>query len=119
MNNYKIIVEFTDVEYNKEDMNKIMSNFIAFNGYLYSLDYHGYANGANWTENTDKHILTIIVNGDKFWEGPDDIIKEIRDIIKRKQYKINKWNTTVLRSENEIEIPEGYIEQYYANSYSL
>ena len=38
MKNYKITVRFSEEEYSEEIMFKLMSNFVAFSGYLYSLD---------------------------------------------------------------------------------
>lgn len=120
MNNYKIIFNFTDVEHSDIDMDKIMSNMIAFNGTLYSLDYHGFENGSGWGIEDGIYKLIVIVNGDveDYWfETPDEIISDVEEEIKRRGYRINKWNVEITRSHKRIEIPEGYIDQYYANSY--
>ena len=120
MNNYKIIFNFTEVEHSEEDMMKSMSNMIAFNGALYSLDYHGYENGSKWLVEDGVYKLIVIVNDDpdeEWAEAPETVIEDVRNEIKRRGYKITRWNVEIFRSEDKIEIPEDYIDQYYANSY--
>ena len=117
MKNYKITVRFSEEEYSEENMFKLMSNFVAFSGYLYSLDYHGIENGAGFSKEDDEYILTIIVNNDKLDDGAEEIVTDICNERKKRKYKINKTNIRVEYFDEKIEIPEDYIEQYYANSY--
>lgn len=117
MKNYKITVRFTEVEYSEENMFKLMSNFVAFSGYLYSLDYHGIENGAGFSKEDGEYILTIIVNNDKFDDGAKEIVTDICDERRKRKYKINRTFIRVEYFDEKIEIPEDYIEQYYANSY--
>ena len=121
MKNYKLVFSFTEVKHSEEDMMKSMSNMIAFNGSLYMLDYHGFANGAKWAVEDGIYKLTVIVNKDygdgKFVITPEDVINDVKDEIQRRNYKIYKWNVKIFRSEESIEIPEDYVDQYFANSY--
>jgi hypothetical protein len=121
MKNYKIVFSFTEVEHSEEDMMKSMSNMIAFNGSLYMLDYHGYGNGSGWAVEDGVYKLTIIVNKD-YGDGepiitPEDIVLDVKDEIQRRNYRIYKWNVKIFYSEESIEIPEYYVDQYFANSY--
>ena len=121
MENYKLVFSFTEVEHSEEDMMKSMSNMIAFNGSLYMLDYHGFGNGSGWTVEDGVYKLTIIVNkdygDDELIITPEDIILDVKDEIQRRNYRIYKWNVKIFRSEESIEIPEDYVDQYFANSY--
>lgn len=121
MKNYKIVFSFTEVEHNEEDMMKSMSNMIAFNGSLYMLDYHGFGNGSGWTVEDGVYKLTVIVNkdygDDELIITPEDIILDVKDEIQRRNYRIYKWNVKIFYSEESIEIPEDYVDQYFANSY--
>jgi hypothetical protein len=121
MKNYKIVFSFTEVEHSEEDMMKSMSNMIAFNGSLYMLDYHGYGNGSGWAVEDGVYKLTIIVNKD-YGDGepiitPEDIVLDVKDEIQRRNYRIYKWNVKIFYSEESIEIPEDYVDQYFARSY--
>ena len=121
MENYKLVFSFTEVEHSEEDMMKSMSNMIAFNGSLYMLDYHGFGNGSGWTVEDGVYKLTIIVNKE-YGDGeliitPEDIILDVKDEIQRRNYRIYKWNVKIFYSEESIEIPENYVDQYFANSY--
>ena len=65
--------------------------------------------------------LTVIVNKD-YGDGeliitPEDVINDVKDEIQRRNYRIYKWNVKIFRSEESIEIPEDYVDQYFANSY--
>ena len=121
MENYKLVFSFTEVEHSEEDMMKSMSNMIAFNGSLYMLDYHGFGNGSGWTVEDGVYKLTIIVNkdygDDELIITPEDIILDVKDEIQRRNYRIYKWNVKIFRSEESIEIPEDYVDQYFARSY--
>lgn len=123
MKNYKIEFNFVNVEHSEEDMMKAMSNMIAFNGSLYMLDYHGFQNGSGWTVEDGVYKLTIIINVNKdygHWEfivTDEDVIADVENEIYRRNYKINDWYAKVTYSDDIIEIPEDYVEQYYANSY--
>lgn len=119
MNNYTMKIRFRDVEYSEEDMFKIMSNCVAFNFYLYSLDYHGYENGICFEVENNEYFIIIIVNNDPNFDGVDDIVEEVKGVIKRRNYILDKWDVTIIRSEEKLEIPENFIEQYYVNSYPL
>ena len=121
MKNYKIVFSFTEVEHSEEDMMKSMSNMIAFNGSLYMLDYHGFGNGSGWAVEDGVYKLTIIVNKD-YGDGeliitPEDIVSDVKDEIQRRNYRIYRWNVEIFYSEESIEIPEDYIDQYFARSY--
>jgi hypothetical protein len=121
MKNYKIVFSFTEVEHSEEDMMKSMSNMIAFNGSLYMLDYHGFGNGSGWSVEDGVYKLTIIVNKD-YGDGepiitPEDIVLDVKDEIQRRNYRIYKWNVKIFYSEESIEIPEDYVDQYFARSY--
>jgi hypothetical protein len=94
---------------------------IAFNGSLYMLDYHGYGNGSGWAVEDGVYKLTIIVNKD-YGDGepiitPEDIVLDVKDEIQRRNYRIYKWNVKIFYSEESIEIPEDYVDQYFARSY--
>ena len=121
MKNYKLVFSFTEVKHSEEDMMKSMSNMIAFNGSLYMLDYHGFANGSGWTVEDGIYKLTVIVNNDYEDEeiviAPEDIILDVKDEIQRRNYRIYRWNVEIFYSEESIEIPEDYIDQYFARSY--
>lgn len=121
MKNYKIVFSFTEVKHSEEDMMKSMSNMIAFNGSLYMLDYHGFANGAKWTVEDGIYKLTVIVNKDygdgELFITPEDVVLDVKDEIQRRNYRIYKWNVQIFYSEESIEIPEDYVDQYFANSY--
>ena len=121
MKNYKIVFSFTEVKHSEEDMMKSMSNMIAFNGSLYMLDYHGFANGAKWTVEDGIYKLTVIVNKDygvgELFITPEDIVLDVKDEIQRRNYRIYKWNVQIFYSEESIEIPEDYVDQYFARSY--
>jgi hypothetical protein len=121
MKNYKLVFSFTEVEHSEEDMMKSMSNMIAFNGSLYMLDYHGFGNGAKWTVEDGIYKLTVIVNkdygDDELIITPEDIVLDVKDEIQRRNYRIYKWNVKIFYSEESIEIPEDYVDQYFARSY--
>lgn len=122
MKNYKIVFSFTEVEHIEEDMMKSMSNMIAFNGSLYMLDYHGFGNGSGWTVEDGVYKLTIIVNNDCGDDEliiipPEYIVLDVKDEIQRRNYRIYKWNVEIFYSEESIEIPEDYVDQYFARSY--
>lgn len=121
MKNYKIVFSFTEVKHSEEDMMKSMSNMIAFNGSLYMLDYHGFGNGSGWSVEDGIYKLTVIVNKDygdgELFITPEDIILDVKDEIQRRNYRIYKWNVQIFYSEESIEIPEDYVDQYFANSY--
>lgn len=121
MKNYKLVFSFTEVKHSEEDMMKSMSNMIAFNGSLYMLDYHGFGNGSKWTVEDGVYKLTIIVNNDceddELIITPEDIILEVKDEIQRRNYRIYRWNVETFYSEEHIEIPEDYVDQYFARSY--
>lgn len=121
MKNYKLVFSFTEVKHSEEDMMKSMSNMIAFNGSLYMLDYHGFTNGSKWTVEDGIYKLTVIVNKD-FGDGelviaPEDVILDVKDEIQKRNYRIYRWNVETFYSEERIEIPEDYIDQYFARSY--
>lgn len=120
MINCKITFNFVEVEHSEVDMMKIMSNMIALNATMYSVDYHGYENGSKWFVEDGVYKLIIIINNDaeaRWYEIPDSVIMDVKDEIQRRKYKINKWNVEIIRSETTYEIPEDYIEQYFARSY--
>ena len=121
MKNYKLVFSFIKVGHSEVDMIKSMSNMIAFNGSLYMLDYHGFANGAKWAVEDGIYKLTVIVNKDhgdgELFITPEDVIHDVKDEIQRRNYRIYKWNVKIFRSEESIEIPEDYVDQYFANSY--
>ena len=121
MKNYKLVFSFIKVGHSEVDMIKSMSNMIAFNGSLYMLDYHGFANGSKWTVEDGIYKLTVIVNKD-YGDGeliitPEDVINDVKDEIQRRNYRIYKWKVEIFRSEESIEIPKDYVDQYFANSY--
>ena len=121
MKNYKLVFSFTEVKHSEEDMMKSMSNMIAFNGSLYMLDYHGFGNGAGWAVEDGIYKLTVIVNNDCGDEElvitAEDIVLDVKDEIQRRNYRIYKWNVEIFYSEEIIEIPEDYVDQYFARSY--
>lgn len=120
MMNCKITINFIEVEHNEVDMMKIMSNLIALNATMYSVDYHGYENGSKWFVEDGVYKLIIIINNDaeaRWYEIPDSVIIDVKDEMQKRKYKINKWNVEIIRSETKYEIPEDYIEQYFARSY--
>lgn len=118
--NCKMTFSFVEVEHSEADMMKIMSNLIALNATLYSIDYHGYENGSKWFVEDGVYKLIIIINNDaeaRWYEIPDSVIIDVKDEMQRRKYKINKWNVEIIRSEMKYDIPEDYIEQYFARSY--
>ena len=120
MINCKITFNFIEVEHSEVDMMKIMSNLIALNATMYSVDYHGYENGSKWFVEDGIYKLIIIINNDaeaRWYEIPDSVIIDVKDEMQRRKYKINKWNVEIIRSETKYDIPEDYIEQYFARSY--
>ena len=120
MMNCKMTFSFVEVEHSETDMMKIMSNLIALNATLYSVDYHGYENGSKWFVEDGVYKLIIIINNDaeaRWYEIPDSVIIDVKDEMQKRKYKINKWNVEIIRSETKYEIPEDYIEQYFARSY--